>query len=74
MKEILRLNDPVLLSLAETLLNEAGIVHFVADRNMSVLEGSVGVLARRLLVADAQAEEARQLLADAGIGDELRDE
>lgn len=73
MKEILRLNDPVLLSLAETLLSEAGIPHFVADRNMSVLEGSIGVLARRLLVADDRLDEARQLLADAGIGDELRD-
>lgn len=73
MIEILRTNDPVLLSLVESLLNEAGIAHFVADRNMSVLEGSIGVLARRVLVANDQADQARSLLGDAGVGGELRD-
>ena len=72
MVEILRINDPVLLSFVEALLSDAGIACLVADRNMSVLEGSLGVLPRRLLVAADDAEEARRLLADAGIGDELR--
>ncbi|MBK8458641.1 MAG: DUF2007 domain-containing protein [Phyllobacteriaceae bacterium] len=73
MIEILRVNDPVLLSLVETLFKEAGIPFFVADGNMSVLEGSIGILARRVLVPEFEADGARQLLRDAGIGAELRD-
>jgi hypothetical protein len=74
MIEILRVNDPVLLSFVEALLKEAGIDHLVADRNMSILEGSIGILARRVLVADADADRARSLLRDAGIGHELRND
>lgn len=73
MIEILRANDPVLLSFVEAILKEAGIDHLIADRNMSVLEGSIGILARRVLVADDDAEQARALLRDAGLGNELRD-
>ncbi len=51
MRELLRTNDPVLLSLAETVLGEAGIGCFVADRNISNAEGSLGIFPRRLLVA-----------------------
>jgi hypothetical protein len=74
MIEILRVNDPVLLSFVEALLKEAGIDHLVADRNMSILEGSIGILARRVLVVDADADRARSLLRDAGIGHELRND
>ena len=74
MIEILRVNDPVLLSFVEALLKEAGIDHLVADRNMSILEGSIGILARRVLDVDADADRARSLLRDAGIGHELRND
>ncbi|MFO1184303.1 MAG: DUF2007 domain-containing protein [Bauldia sp.] len=71
MEELLRTNDPVLISFVEALLKEAGIAHFVADQNMSVIEGSLGVLPRRVMV-DAEAEDrARRILADAGIAKEL---
>ena len=72
MRELIRSNDVVLLSFAETLLRERGIGHFLADYNMSVVEGSLGVLARRLLVDEDRFEEARRLLCDAGLADELR--
>lgn len=72
MEELLRTNDPVLLSFAEALLKDAGIPSHIFDQNMSVLEGSIGVLARRLLVREADAEAARKLLYDAGIASELR--
>lgn len=72
MIELLRTNDPVVISFAEALLRDAGIDHFVADQNMSVLEGSLGVLPRRLMVARDQAEQARKLLSDAGIADEMK--
>ena len=73
MLELIRSNDPVILSLAQSLMKDAGIACFVADQNMSILEGSVGVLQRRLLVDSDEAERARAILVDAGIGDELRD-
>jgi Putative prokaryotic signal transducing protein len=44
----------------------------VLDRNMSVLEGSLGILPRRILVDEDRADEARKLLEDAGLGHELR--
>jgi len=72
MIELLRTNDPVVISFAEALLREAGIEHFVADQNMSVLEGSLGVLPRRVMVAGDHIERARQLLADAGIAGEIK--
>jgi hypothetical protein len=71
-KEILRTNDVVLVSAVEALLEGAGIPHLVLDRNMSVLEGSIGILPRRILVDDDQAVSARRLLIDAGLARELR--
>jgi hypothetical protein len=68
----MRTNDAVLVSAVEALLDGAGIEHLVLDQNMSVLEGSIGILPRRVLVADNQVNSARKLLADAGLGRELR--
>ena len=72
MLELIRTNDVVVLSFATSLLKDAGIEAMVADQNMSVLDGSIGMLPRRLLVASDEAEEARALLTDAGLGAELR--
>ena len=71
MIELLRSNDPVLISFAEALLKEAGIEHATLDQNMSVAEGSLGILPRRMLVAREQHESARRLLSEAGLGREL---
>ena len=65
MKEILRSNDPVYLSFAQTVLAEAGIEALIFDTHMSVMEGSLGVLPRRLMVADDHHSRARALLAAA---------
>jgi len=72
MREIVRTNDMVLVSAVVALLDAANIRSMVFDQNMSVLEGSLGVLPRRILVADDQELQARQLLEDAGLGHELR--
>jgi hypothetical protein len=72
MREIVRTNDAVLISAIEALLQGADIKHLVFDQNMSVLEGSIGMLPRRVMVADDQVDAARQLLTDAGLGSELR--
>ena len=52
MREIVRTNDIVLISAIEALFNGANIHHMVLDQNMSVLEGSLGLLPRRILVED----------------------
>ena len=72
MIEVLRTNDPVVLSLAEAILLQGSIDHFVADRYMSTLEGSSGFLQRRILVASDQLAQARRLLSDAGLASELK--
>jgi len=72
LREIVRTNDPVLVSAIQALLDAAEIPHVVLDQNMSVLEGSIGILPRRVLVAEDQALAARKLLEDAGLGHELR--
>ena len=73
MIELMRTNDPVLISFVEALLRDAGINFFVADQNMSVVEGSIGILQRRVMVSGDEIAEARAILTDAGIADELND-
>ncbi|MEN5275965.1 DUF2007 domain-containing protein [Brucella sp. TWI432] len=73
MIELMRTNDSVLLSVAEALMKEAGIIYFIADTNMSILEGSLGVIPRRFLVEEDRLDEARRYLIDAGLEHELRD-
>jgi hypothetical protein len=72
LRELVRTNDAVLVSAIAALLDGAAIPHLVLDQNMSVLEGSIGILPRRVLVAEEDAPAARQLLEAAGLGHELR--
>jgi Putative prokaryotic signal transducing protein len=72
LRELVRTNDIVLVSAVQALLDGAGIRHVVLDGNMSVLEGSIGILPRRILVEDRSVEDARTLLREAGLGHELR--
>ena len=62
MVELVRSNDLVHLSWAEAMLRAAGIECLLADAYVSSVEGSIGVLPRRLLVADEDAVEARRVL------------
>ena len=71
MKELIRTNDAVVISFVESLLKDAGIGCLVADQNMSVLDGSIGVLPRRVMVLDQDMTSARRILADAGIANEI---
>ncbi|UXN07103.1 putative signal transducing protein [Bartonella sp. HY761] len=72
MIEIIRTNDAVIISVIEVLLKEAGIYYMVTDTHMSVLEGSLGFLQKRILVESDQVQEARKLIIDADLGNELR--
>jgi hypothetical protein len=71
-RELVRTNDMVLVSAIGALLEGAQIPHMVLDQNMSVLEGSLGILPRRILVEEGSLSAARRLLTDAGLGHELR--
>ena len=72
MRELVRTNDIVLVSAVGALLDGAHIHHLVLDHNMSIIEGSLGVLPRRILVHDEDNSQARQVLRDAGLSHELR--
>ena len=67
MAELLRSNDPVLISFATSLLEDAKIEHSVLDSHMSVIDGSINAVTNRILVADDSIAEARSILTDAGV-------
>ena len=68
---ILKTVNPATLNFAQAVLKEADIPFFVMDQNASIIEGSIGIIPRRLMVVDEDAEDARQALRDAGLGDEI---
>lgn len=71
MVELMRTNDVVVISFVQSLLKDAGIGCLVADENMSILDGSIGILPRRILVDEDSLPAAERLLQDAGIGNEI---
>lgn len=64
MKELLRSNDPTIIAFASALLEGEDIEVFRMDVHMSVLEGSIGILPQRLMVADRDLFLAKAVLAD----------
>ncbi len=64
MKMLLSTNDIVLLSFTKDLLGQEGIEHIVLEENMSIMEGSIGVLPRRIMVSDDDYDYAANLLAE----------
>lgn len=71
MKLLLRTNDPTVIAFAQMLLAGEGIDSFVMDVHMSALEGGLGILPRRLMVADRDHFLARAVIADNDIADGL---
>ena len=69
MRELIVTNEPVLISYAEALLKDQRIEAMVFDRNMSLMEGSIGAFPRRLVVSDEQWAKAAGILRDAGLGE-----
>ena len=67
MKELFSTNDITKFVYAETILNSNNIVSFALDENISVLEGSIGILPRRLMVLENDYEQAWELLEDFGL-------
>lgn len=71
MRELIRTNDPVLISFVESVLTGEGITVFVADQHMSVLEGSLAMLERRIMVREEDIGQARTAVVMAGVEREL---
>lgn len=67
MKLLLRTNDPTLIAFAEVLLAGEDIAIFVLDVHTSALEGSLGFLPRRVMVADRDHFRASVVMTDNGI-------
>lgn len=67
----MRSNDVVTLSFVEALMRDAGIGVMIADQAMSIMEGSIGAIPRRILVESDRIEQARRIMRDAGLGHEL---
>ena len=68
MKELFRTNDPVAISWAQAVLADVGIDAIVLDAHTSIIEGSIGAIQRRVMVADDDHERARALIAAEGGG------
>ena len=64
MKELLRTNDPTVIAFATVLLEGEGIAAFPLDVHMSILDGNLGILPRRLMVADRDHFRATAILRD----------
>jgi hypothetical protein len=71
MVELLRSNDPVLLSFADAVLRDANIPHQVVDQDLGRIEGSIGAIQARVMVADDRIGDAREALTEAGLADQL---
>ena len=70
MRPVLKTNNPVLLSFAQSLLDAAQIECVVFDENASVMDGSLGILPRRLMVADDDFERGQAVLREGIIRNE----
>jgi hypothetical protein len=64
MKELLRTTDPTIIAFASALLQGEDIACFEMDVNMSVLEGSIGIFPRRLMVHPDDHEAALRVMRD----------
>lgn len=65
MKELFRSNDVVRLSWAQARLRDAGIDSLVLDHHTSLVEGSIGAIPRRLMVAEGDYRRAHAVIAAA---------
>ncbi|HEY8698484.1 MAG TPA: DUF2007 domain-containing protein [Rhizomicrobium sp.] len=65
MREILKSNNVVELNFAEVVLKDAGIPSVVLDSHMSIMDGSMVILPRRLMVSDEDEARAQAILKDA---------
>jgi hypothetical protein len=74
LKTLVKSNDVVLIGFVRSLLDDGGIDNVLLDTNMSVLEGSLGILPQRIVVKEEDFAAARGLMREAGLGHEHANE
>jgi hypothetical protein len=62
MRMVLKSNNPVLLSYATDILSQAGIESVIFDTHASIMDGSMAMVPRRLMVLDEDYAKAETLL------------
>jgi hypothetical protein len=65
LKTLYASNDPVELGWLMSVLEDAGFEPVMLDQHMSVAEGSIGAIQRRLAVAESDFEAAERLVRSA---------
>ena len=63
MEELYTSTDPVEISYLKLRLEQAGLKIFCLDNHTSLMEGSLGILPTRIMVAQEYYHDAKQLLA-----------
>ena len=71
MVAVIKTNNIVTISFVEAVLKDSNIDYFIADTHSSIIEGSIGVIPRRIMVLDEDLAAARRALDLAGLADEL---
>ncbi|MGB0905966.1 MAG: DUF2007 domain-containing protein [Maricaulaceae bacterium] len=71
MKTVLKTTNPATLNFAEAILKDADIPAFIMDQHMSMLEGSIGIIPRRIMVVDEDAEDAKAALTANGLDEDI---
>lgn len=66
MQTIFTTNDLSEIAFIKALLSAEGINFHIADENMSFLEGSIGIIPRRIMVQNNDVERAITVLIDNG--------
>lgn len=73
MRELVRSNDLVVLSCAESLLQDAGIGCVILDRHMGASLTGLDGVAPRLVVASDDYAKGAKILTDGGLGPHVHD-
>jgi len=68
---ILKTVNPATLNFAQAVLKEANIPFFLMDQNVSIIDGSIGIIPRRLMIVDEDYEDAKQAFIEAGLSEEI---
>jgi len=64
MIELIRSNDPVFLSWLQAMLGAEGIEVLVLDTHMSIVDGSISAIPRRVMVDETQYDLAKRLMEE----------